>query len=653
MLPTEGDRARRWANVMGWYAPAAHTVPHLGGDDVVISVGDCEELGRLAATALNRAHEHVPSFADAAPASRGVNSVLLVAVAAHCGLRALAPALDAWALGQTHVGLLTGRDHAGIAFSMAKILAARTSHRARAAGTAILDGPAGRAHRFPTDTSQLRLDEALAGDWLSMLVDAHGSNAHAWLGSHVLCGLSTDHEHTLSGEPIPGGCTDRRCKLAPNGELTSMHPHQLRAALLSLFVCNAITLAADEQYPSTVSLALDALDGYPAAVLGLLRGDADTTALEPAVAAHLLHAETSLGETAWLLNQALALRGSPHAMLVLGDPTHTPPGTIGARIPAVQLDASTRLPVIIDDDGAVPALITPAQALLARPPSSSTRAVDAQLDADELTADLRGWMSRLAEAHLAEVVLAESNQAAAAASDLATLRSMRDSATQHALAAIRHLEQLSRFRASGFPADPRPELDKLAERWATTLMTLAIQSPSAMFSDLADALTAHHHLTNTTPAGECEQCGAPRHRLHYTGPAPVAHRTEWRCPRCGLLRSAPDNATAVMLRTPPHLAPGQPATIECLVDGDHTAPCVLSVQLRTRSASRAAYASDTHRGSAGRHSVTLDIPAETEPELHRAWVTVACRFQLSVAIARIPAIPPYDAKSSIRTEEHE
>lgn len=134
--------------------------------------------------------------------------MLLVATGPDCALNALAPALDLWARTQTQVGVLTGRDTAGIVFSLAKILASRTSIRVAPesnGNNALLDGPAGRARRLPHTSAHLRFADLLTNDWLTILIDAHGSGAHAWLGPHVLCGLTGAGERTSTGHITPGG----------------------------------------------------------------------------------------------------------------------------------------------------------------------------------------------------------------------------------------------------------------------------------------------------------------------------------------------------------------------------------------------------------------------------------------------------------------
>jgi hypothetical protein len=656
--PTKPDRARRWAQVMHWYAPTGHRAPPATDkDSVVVSVGPLETIGLLAATALNRPHRHAASLANAANHTASATSVLLIATAADCTLGAITPALDIWTQAHTRVGLLTGHDLTGTVFSLAKILAARASsrHAGAADKNALLDGPAGIARPLPHGTGRARLADALTDDWLALMIDAHGSAAHAWLGTHVLCGLTTPQERTHTGQVVAGGCTTSRCKLSPDATLTSVHAHDLRAVVLGLFVCNAITLGPHEQYPTDVCLALDALEGYPAATLGLLRGDADTSSLEPTVAANLLNAATALGETARLLNQALTHRGVPHATLVLGDPDQVLPAKPDATIPAVELnhDAHAALPVIVTGDQPVPSLITPSRALLAAP-TPAARTADAQPAAANLLGDLRRWTSRLTEAQLLEDALGAASPDRALATHLATLRTIRDQATRLVLAASRHLEQLHRHRAPALPADPRARLDELARNWASTLATLSVNSPSAVFSHLTEAVTAHHHLSQQTPAGPCDQCGAPRSRLTYAGPTPVGNRTELRCPRCGLLTSNTDDGCAVILKAPPRLVAGQPSTMQCMVDGDRSATGVLCAQLRPRSASRTAYASSIHAASGGDSiTITLDVPQDTEPELHRAWILHPSRFQLSLALARIPAIPPHDPEPTQHTKENQ
>lgn len=499
--------------------------------------------------------------------------------------------------------------------------------------------------RVPHSTTRLRLVDALTGDWLTLLIDAHGSAAHAWLGTHVLCGLTTSEERTHTGRIVPAGCTIHRCKLSPDGTLTLVHPHQLRTVLLGLFVCNAIALGPHEQYPSDVSLAADALEGYPAGVLGLLRGDADTSALEPAVTAHLLHAGTPIGDTARLLTLAIANRGVPHAVLVLGDPEQAPPAATDAIIPTVELDQNPppALPVITSGNRSVLALITPGRALLAAS-DIAARPHDAHADIDRMIDQLSTWTSRLTEAHLVEDALraAITRPTPAIEMWLNTMRTVRAKATHIVFGTLRHIQQLRTHRALGMPTDPRQTLDHLAEQWASTMTALAVKSTSTIFNNLKEAVTAHHHPIRQTPARPCDQCGAPRQRQHRASPVSVDDRTELHCPRCGLTTSHPDTGPAITLRIPSHLHPGRTLTLSTRVDSGQSDKGVLAVQLRPRSASRCAYASHICTAYSGSTvTITLDVPQDAEVELHRVWALFTHRFQLSLALRRIPALPRY------------
>lgn len=649
LRPDDTDRARRWAQVMRWYAPLGHTpMTELAGA-VVVSVGPVETIGHLAATALSRPHHHVTTSAAAAelPASR---SVLLVATGPDCALDALTPALDMWTHLHTQVGLLTGRDTAGIVFSLAKILASRTSARAAPeanGNNALLDGPAGRARRLPHTNERLRFADVLTNDWLTVLVNAHGSGAHAWLGPYVLCGLTGTEERTGPGHVIPNGCTSSRCKLSPDGTLSPLHPHQLRTVFLGLFVCNAIAVGPNEQYPSDVSLAVDALEGHPAAVLGLIRGDADTNALEPAVSAHLLHAGTSFGEIVRLLTHAVAHRRIPHAAIVLGDPEQALPATANAYTPAIALpqDPPLALPVITSGGRPLPALITPGRALLAAP-DAAARVEDVHTDAHSMLAQLSTWTSRLTEAHLVDDVLRATSTKRPHLTVEACLDVMgaaRSEATRLVLSTIRSIQRLRAHRVAGLPADPRHDLDQLAGRWAQAVTKLAIDSPSAVFSHLTEAVTAHHHFAHETTASPCGRCGAPRQRRYHSSPLPIENRTDICCPRCGLSTSRPDTGTELTLRTPQCLHPGHPLALSATLNAGQPVHGVLAVQLRSRSASQHSYASHTCPASSGSVvTVMLDIPDDAEAELHRVWALFAHNFQLTFALHRIPALPHQD-----------
>lgn len=203
-LPEQAARAQRWARVLHWYTPTGHQPPPAPADAIVASIATCHPLGALAATALNRPHHHAATLEEAAVELNGARSILLT-IPTHLATWAhLAPTLTTWAASGTHAGLLTGRDTPGAGFQLSKILAATA---ASSGHDILLDGLTGRARPLTPDAEKITLAGALTGDWNSTLIDAHGSAAHAWLGTHVLCGLTHPREHTATGHVLPGGCT--------------------------------------------------------------------------------------------------------------------------------------------------------------------------------------------------------------------------------------------------------------------------------------------------------------------------------------------------------------------------------------------------------------------------------------------------------------
>ncbi|NJP95436.1 hypothetical protein HCN51_39390 [Nonomuraea sp. FMUSA5-5] len=305
-----------------------------------MSIAKAAPIGRLAAEALHRPHTTAATLSAVTPASADT-SLLIVADAAECSLAGLFPLLRSCAEVGVRVGLLTGRDLAGQVFGLAKILAASSGNAPCA--DLLLEGSTGCAHDLVTD-APIPLAEAIGQDTRHLVVDAHGSAAHAHLGPYLLCGLTGDAERTMDGQVIPAGCTRTRCKIARDAPLQLLRPHELRTRVLGLFVCNAITLTPAEQYPSNVALALDACDGYPSATFGLLRGDAATGSAEPAHTTRLLRAGLPLGEVVYHLNRPTALHGISPSILLLGDPDqgalrtspqhrHTPTMSTGALAP--------------------------------------------------------------------------------------------------------------------------------------------------------------------------------------------------------------------------------------------------------------------------------------------------------------------------------
>ncbi|MFJ2807848.1 hypothetical protein [Kitasatospora sp. NPDC087271] len=597
-LLATGEQARdeRIAAVLARYGTAAGPLPRPARACArVVSTGDDPRLGRLAATALGRPHHHYPTLtqalADPGPAG---GSVLLTADPAHLTLADLLPALDTWTRHGTRLGLLTGRDVPAAVFLLAKILAAPSTPNG---ASALIDGTTGRSrHLHKPGAPRLTTADAIGSPWRTLLVDAHGSAAHAHLGTAVLCGLPGDAERTTrTGHLVPGGCTPTRCKAAPSSGLTIHHPHDLHADVLGLYVCNAITLGPDEQYPTTVNLALDAVDGHPAAVFGLLRGDADTATEDPHAAADLLHTGADLGTVTMDTNRRAAERGlTGPAAILLGDPDHHPHP-------------------VHSDRPATPAPRTSPP----RPPAVLA------LEQDRELAD---WTQRTAEAALFEAALGDSLARRPDPGLDQCLRSMGEA---------RSGAQTLLRRAAPTGLLDHEELERLADQWAEHALALLTRTRGGAFGRQLTALRATHRILRTTPAQPCPHCAMPLTAEHLTSVLGPCNRIAVTCPRCGPAHSRPADQPPLTVHAPAAVHPGRRFTLT--VDGPERG--LLVVHLRPRSSRSGSYAHATTDLAPGPLTVDLDVPTGLVPELDRLWLVNADRFHLALHQRRVPVLP--------------
>ncbi|MFJ1936604.1 hypothetical protein ACIOGZ_28580 [Kitasatospora sp. NPDC088160] len=591
----EQERDERIAAVLTRYGPAAGPLPRPARACArVVSTGDDPRLGRLAATALGRPHHHYPTLTQALtdPGPAG-GSVLLTADPAHLTLAHLLPALDTWTRHGTRLGLLTGRDTPAALFLLAKILAAPSTPDGT---SALIDGTTGRSrHLHRPGAPRLTTADAIGSPWRTLLIDAHGSAAHAHLGTAVLCGLPGDAERTRTGHLVPGGCTPTQCKTAPSSGLTVHHPHDLHADALGLYICNAITLGPDEQYPTTVNLALDAVDGHPAAIFGLLRGDADTTTEDPHAAADLLHTGADLGAVTMDANRRAAERGlTGGAAILLGDPDHHPHP-------------------VRSDRPAPPAPRTSHP----RPPAAPT---------PERDRELTDWTQRTAEATLFEAALGDSLAHRPDPGLDQCLRSMAD---------VRAAAQTLLRRTAPTRRLDHEELERLAHQWAEHALALLTRTRGGAFGRQLTALRATHRIHGTTPAPPCPHCAMPLTAQHLTSVLGPCDRIAVTCPRCGPAHSHPTGQPPLTVHAPAAVHPGRPFTLT--VDGPERG--LLAVHLSPRSSRSGSYAHTTTDLAPGPLTVGLDVPTGLVPELDRLWLVHADRFRLSLHQRRVPVLP--------------
>ncbi|MFF1712243.1 hypothetical protein [Streptomyces sp. NPDC058268] len=628
LRPSDPQRAARWAEVAAFYGaqPPLAPAPGPAVESLVVGVGVTGPLAQSAARVLGRGFVQVADLTGAAavPVPDG-GRVLLTAPVDACSLAAIAPLMHTWSQHSVRVGLLTGVDLPGLAFSLAKILAARSPQPP--GQDVLLDGLTGTARTGTALDERVPLDIAAAGRWRTAVVEAHGWGSHALLGPYSVCGLTGERELDSTGEPVPGGCTSDRCRAG--GTLTPLLLRDLACRTLALFVCTALILDPHEHYPSSVSLAHAALEGHPAAVIGMTHQDLPVNA-EPRLTGRLLAAGRPAGAVTADLNDTA---GRTSGYLLLGDPEQTfvaaaQPGTSPvlspwpARRPALLTEPEPhgRLTGLLTRDG-----------MWHEPDDAPAVITDGHTAALALRTELTGWLTALDDGALFE----DNLRAGAMAADrpktrvvegLKVMRRHREAARESALAALQLVQRS--LRAGYGPVPDLPAvLDRHAYGWAKALSEMSERSRFGMLDQFTDAATATHtRALEPVAAGPCGYCRGPLERRVWSGPVPgCVDRIRVACPRCGLVADHPTTPahTAVRLHAPTELAPGRTARLT--VDLPEAASGMwLTVQLRDRG--RHALATHHRRGAGGAAQVEFAVPGDLQPEVHRVWALVVDRF---------------------------
>lgn len=647
LRPGSHDRAQRWAGVLRSYGDIPALTPmQVDQRRVVVSVGDAADVGRAAAVTLGRTHHRVPDLLSASAVDVPANSsVLLVASAPHCTFATLHSLLQSWERDGVHVGVLTGRDQAGMFFSLAKILA--DQHSTSLNTDIHLDGTTGTVRTTKGDHHSLTL--AMNGSWRSIAVDAHGTGSHTTIGPFILCGLSGDRERLFDGAPVMGGCAIGHCR-AGRKILRPVLVRDLQCRTLVLFVCNGITLSPGEQFPSDVTLTLAALEGYPATTIGLLRQDADTTATESTIAARLLSYGVTNGTvTSWLSQDATG-RGCPSAYLLLGDPDHAQPAITPGCSPVPWPDnRQPALPAILDRAG------KPVHALLARDGAVAPLDIDRPLRIGDAAADLAEtvdtlvlWITDTDEAaHIEDTLRAlmstTSKRRTVLSACLNRMQEYRLEARRLALQGIRHAQEYRRTRR-GLPIDvPLAALHEQADGWANALNETVTARAGAF--RLWEALEANHLVCNIGSDTACWRCGAPRVRTELVSPV-SGPRVSITCPRCGPHAHYPASQP-LQVNGPAAFDPGGTAEITVTIPpAPHTVTGrgLLATQIQDRAGLTALTSRACITRSGENHTIKLPVPTDLAPDLHRLWALWVHRFRVSLLQLRIPATPAIDSQ---------
>lgn len=660
VLPTDRERALRWAKILRNYGDLSAVTPrHCDKQRIVVSVGGTEAIGRVAAVALGRTHRHVPDVPSASAVDVPPDaSVLLVAPASDCTFAALHPILQAWQSKGVPMGVLTGRDEAGMFFVLAKILADQHSSTPGPEANVHFDGTTGTALASTADHPSLA--DALIASWRSVVIDAHGTGSHVPLGSFILCGLSGDRERWLDHAPLVDGCAKGHCR-AGRDVLAPVLIRDLSCRTLALFVCNGITLAPEEQFPSDVALAMAALEGFPATIIGLLRQDVDTAATESTTAAHLLASGVANGTvTAWL-SQDANRRGRPSAYLLLGEPETSQPATSPLADPSPWPQG--RQPVL-------PAILNsarqPVSAVLTRDGAIGRSGADGRLHiwdaASEVTAavdELALWIADCDEAaHLEDALQAlmsdTSKRRSVLSGCLDQMQQHRLDARRLALHGIRAAQKYRRTQRGAPTEPPLAELREHATSWANALHVSVLARAGAF--RLWEALEANHHAYQASSDTACWRCHAPRMRTELASPIPgLGDRVSITCPRCGPSAHFPA-FQSLEVRGPARLHRGGVAEVAITIPPTpHKTPDIglLAVQLQDRAGLKALTEQSCTARPGEDHSLSVSVPTDLAPDLHRLWTLWVHRFRVSLLQLRIPTAPTVESLPALASGTRE
>lgn len=390
-----------------------------------------------------------------------------------------------------------------------------------------------------------------------------------------------------------------------------------------------------------MSLAHAALEGHPAAVIGMMHQDLPVNA-EPRLTGRLLAAGRPAGAVTSDLNDTA---GRTSGYLLLGDPEQAfdvapEPGTWPLLTPW-----PVRRPALLNSStpGGRPTGLLTRDGMWHEPEDPAV-VTDGHGVALGLRTELTGWLTALDAGALFE----DNLRAGAMAADrpktrvvegLKVMRRHREAARESALAALQLVQKSLRAGCGPLPELPA-ELDWHATSWAKALSEMSERSRFGMLDQLADAATGTHtQAPGPNAADVCGYCRGPLERTVWSGPLPGAvERIRVACPRCGLVADRPTTPahTAVCLHTPTEVVPGQ--TVRITVDLPGMAPGVwLTVQLRDRG--RHALAAHHRPGAVGVAEVEIAVPAGLQPEVHRIWAMIVDRFLPAWHQVRVPSTP--------------
>ncbi|MEJ7602652.1 MAG: hypothetical protein WKG01_32475 [Kofleriaceae bacterium] len=308
-LLEDDSRREAWRSILAGYDLASDG-PWAG---VVVALGtEYADVAHALARATSRECIEVDSASDVATS---------VPVAAQCAIvgapQHLEPrAMDALRALAVPWGVITGHRPSAAAFLAARGLRSRSRRRHHA----MLDAISGswQDAQNPSPVPHVgQIGDGTSRDTLVLL--CHGEGGHANLGAQVGCGLVRDVERWLGGDRVVGGCvrgSDTWCRRA--GGRTVIHVTELDTELLVLLTCGGFALSG-RAFPSDVSLAAAAIEGYPRAFVVADR-NIELDVRRAALASTCVRGGMTPSELVVVLNDVEERATGERPFLLIGDP---------------------------------------------------------------------------------------------------------------------------------------------------------------------------------------------------------------------------------------------------------------------------------------------------------------------------------------------
>lgn len=327
---SEVDRTRALMR-LGNGADDVDSAPH-AAKDLVIAIDDSYALfGAALARFEARPFRMMDTRSAVAEQALGARSVAIVGEPRNFGPQAVGRLMGyegaaATATMKAPFGIVTGHSRSSVSRTITKKLL-YSNHSEAQRLLSIFDRPIHERREGALELlSLLTLDAAQASrlvdeNFALVAIGTHGDPIDADLNESVLCGRSnrmvTNHRslvqvHTCSNED--------HCPRNRGGTLQRIAVDALRARFLAIETCTGIGIA-EGLFPSSLSLALGALEGLPAAFLSttkIIRG----TGIGPLLIPLLAQRGLPFGEICEIMKLAhVGVSGDFPSFVLLGDPT--------------------------------------------------------------------------------------------------------------------------------------------------------------------------------------------------------------------------------------------------------------------------------------------------------------------------------------------